>query len=617
MPSVGFFGAALGGLGGSAIGSAVVTLYLADQQYQSQLAKAKGQTEAATLSMGQRVKALGPAFAVAGAAAAVGIGVQAVKAFNESEAAIAQTNAVLKSTKGIAGVTATEVTKLAIQMQNLTTFSDEEVRSAENLLLTFTNIGHNIFPETTKAVLDMSTALGQDLKSSSIQLGKALNDPIKGITALRRVGVNFNEATQETINSLVEEGKLLEAQKIILKEVATEFGGAAQAQAKTFAGQMKQLGNELNNVLEELGRFIVSMVRGLLPVLKLVTPVLGFAARNAGLFLAAFAAFATVRWIIPFLAALTVKIQTLAGASLTAQIATTEFMAALGALGAPLTVLIGLTVGLGVAYSRLESAQEEAVRGLTDLGVEAKVATERVNEAAEGLKGVDVRATRLRATLGQLAVEEERNQEIAAGWAARQKFAAFQMEHLGDETTKTGGKISRFANLSKEALATFRTDVKADFAGAVNSMTGFSAKWAFTANQFRRQIDRMREKSKTLKDDLNNFAQLKGIPERFQAWLLTQGPDAIHAFVRNSEAGRSAIISDWRAIEGNVRSNKTAIDRVTDALRNVKSALNEIDGRRVNFNIHAAYSWSGSAGPGPFNDAVTNAVVNAIFKEGS
>jgi len=30
----------------------------------------------------------------------------------------------------------------------------------------------------------MSTAMGQDLKSSAIQLGKALNDPIQGVAAL-------------------------------------------------------------------------------------------------------------------------------------------------------------------------------------------------------------------------------------------------------------------------------------------------------------------------------------------------------------------------------------------------------------------------------------------------
>jgi hypothetical protein len=204
------------------------------------------------------------------AGAVVAVGVKSVQAFNEAQAAIAQTNAVLKSTQGVAGVTASEVTALSTEMQQLTTYSDEEVRSAQNLLLTFTKISGDVFPDTTKVILDMSTALGQDLKSSTIQVGKAMQDPIKGITALRRVGVNFNQVQQDIISSLVEEGKLFEAQQMILKELKTEFGGSAQAAAKTFGGQMKQLGNEVNDLMEVLGELIVILGKALLPVIRVV-----------------------------------------------------------------------------------------------------------------------------------------------------------------------------------------------------------------------------------------------------------------------------------------------------------------------------------------------------------
>lgn len=160
---------------------------------------ADDRASAAVKNFGNNVEGIGgkakKAFKAVGIAAAavttavVGFGVASVKAFSEAEDGIAQTNAVLKSTKGVAGVTAKAVDDLASSLQSVTKFSDEEVRSAENLLLTFTKIGKDIFPEVTKTVLDMSTALGQDLKSSSVQLGKALQDPVLGITALRRVGV--------------------------------------------------------------------------------------------------------------------------------------------------------------------------------------------------------------------------------------------------------------------------------------------------------------------------------------------------------------------------------------------------------------------------------------------
>jgi len=100
---------------------------------------------------------------------------------------------------------------MADSLQRVTTFDDEAITGAQSLLLTFTKIGRDVFPEATRTVLDMSQALGQDLKSSSIQLGKALNDPITGITSLTRVGVTFTAEQKKLIESLVKTGQVAEA----------------------------------------------------------------------------------------------------------------------------------------------------------------------------------------------------------------------------------------------------------------------------------------------------------------------------------------------------------------------------------------------------------------------
>lgn len=171
----------------------------------------------------------------------------------EQEKALAQLNATLKSTGGAAGLTADDLTKLATGMQDLTTFGDEAVLSAEALLLTFTKIGGDIFPQATETILDMSTALGQDLKSSAVQLGKALQDPVLGITALRRVGVNFSDAQKDVIKRLVETGKLAEAQKLILQELQVEFGGSARAARDTLGGALQALGNAWGDLFELQG----------------------------------------------------------------------------------------------------------------------------------------------------------------------------------------------------------------------------------------------------------------------------------------------------------------------------------------------------------------------------
>lgn len=188
-------------------------------------------------------------------AGVVAFGVKSVQAFRESEQVMAQTQAVLKSTGYAAGVTTGEITRLAKELQKSSKFTDEEVQSAQNLLLTFTKIGKDVFPDATKTVVDMSAALGQDLKSSSIQLGKALNDPIQGVNALKRVGVSFNDQQLQQIETLVKSGKQLEAQKLILKELQVEFGGSAKA-ASDAAGPMERIKDVWSDSQEVIGGLI-------------------------------------------------------------------------------------------------------------------------------------------------------------------------------------------------------------------------------------------------------------------------------------------------------------------------------------------------------------------------
>ena len=184
-------------------------------------------------------------------------------AYAVQQAADTQLASVLKSTGGAAGITYDEVKNLADQMQELTGVSNEVVQGAQNVLLTFTNIGKDVFPSATETVLNMSQALGQDLKSSSIQLGKALQDPIMGVTALRRVGVNFSAAQQDVIKNLVETGKTAEAQKLILKELETEFGDSAAAARQTLGGSLKALSAIQGDLQEELGSQLAPAVYGI------------------------------------------------------------------------------------------------------------------------------------------------------------------------------------------------------------------------------------------------------------------------------------------------------------------------------------------------------------------
>ena len=171
----------------------------------------------------------------------------------EAEQNVAQLEAVLRSTGGAAGITSDMALELADSLANLTTYEDDAVLAAENMLLTFTSISKEVFPDATKIILDMSTALGQDLKSSAIQVGKALQDPILGVTVLRRVGVNFSNAQVDIIKNMVESNDLMGAQKFILEELQREFEGSAEAAADTFGGALTQLKNKWLDFQETIG----------------------------------------------------------------------------------------------------------------------------------------------------------------------------------------------------------------------------------------------------------------------------------------------------------------------------------------------------------------------------
>jgi hypothetical protein len=188
-------------------------------------------------------KGVGTATKVAGAAIAAGLGVAlkgAIDEAREAAKATAQTNAVIKSTGGVAKVTAKELGSLSNALSNKAGIDDEAIQSAGNLLLTFKDVrdevgkNNDIFSQALPLITDMSVAMGQDLKSSTVQVGKALNDPIKGMTALSRVGVTFSQGQKDLIKTLVESGDKMGAQKIILKELRSEFEGSAAAQADPF-----------------------------------------------------------------------------------------------------------------------------------------------------------------------------------------------------------------------------------------------------------------------------------------------------------------------------------------------------------------------------------------------
>ena len=232
-------------------GKSFAQITSAAKDYERQLKKTtKTQSE-----FGKTIRTLGAGFA---ARELVRFGKESIDLAREQSRVEAQLATAIQSTGGAAGLSSRELRNLASSLQSTTNFGDEATIAAEALLLTFTNIGRDVFPDTVKAVQDVSTAMGQDLNQSAIQVGKALNDPVEGLSALRRVGIQFSDAQEAQIKNFVEINDLASAQGIILAELNRQFGGSAEA-AREADGGIIALGNSFGDLQEQIGFLLLDL----------------------------------------------------------------------------------------------------------------------------------------------------------------------------------------------------------------------------------------------------------------------------------------------------------------------------------------------------------------------
>lgn len=193
---------------------------------------------------------------------------KSVDMFNESAQASAQLDATLRSTANAANLNRDALDKQSEALMKKSLFDDDAITSSQSLLATFTKVKDTIYMDAIPAIVDMSTKLGGDLQGTTLQVGKALNDPIKGIAALSRAGVSFTESQKATIKSMVAMNDVAGAQKLILQELQTEFGGSALAASQVGTGPMVVLKNEFNNVREEIGGMVMALIIDLKPALQ-------------------------------------------------------------------------------------------------------------------------------------------------------------------------------------------------------------------------------------------------------------------------------------------------------------------------------------------------------------
>ena len=241
------------------LGDLVVGIGANTKKLDEELGKAQRRLK----SFGKNTKELGKSLSIGITAPLAIMGATSVRAFQVQAKAIAQVEAGLKSTGSQAGFTSKQLQAMAKDLQSKTLFGDETIlKDATAQLLTFTNISGEQFARTQQAALDLATRLDGDLKGASIQLGKALNDPVANLSALSESGIQFSDEQKAVIKSMAETGRLAEAQTIILDELNKQYGGSAEAAAKADGG-FTQLANSFGDLQEAIGAQLIPILRPL------------------------------------------------------------------------------------------------------------------------------------------------------------------------------------------------------------------------------------------------------------------------------------------------------------------------------------------------------------------
>lgn len=231
-------------------------------ELQKQLDALKNNVKSSSKEMSDSFKAVTAGFLTADlikttARAVADFFIKAVGDARNAAVTFAQVEQAVQQTGGAAGYSAKELQSTAKALEDIVAVDADDILQNITLqLLTFTNIQGEAFKRAQEAALDLSAVLGTDLKGQTIQLAKALEDPVRGITALSRAGVTFTDEQKDLIQSLVESGDLFSAQTVILDEINAKYGGQAKIIAESDGGY-KKLNVTLGNITKSIGEDLI------------------------------------------------------------------------------------------------------------------------------------------------------------------------------------------------------------------------------------------------------------------------------------------------------------------------------------------------------------------------
>lgn len=179
---------------------------------------------------------------VQGGRAVIDIFGQGIEAAQAQEDALNQLNVALKASGQFSQAASQDLQDFASGLQATTKFADDAIVETSALIQNLAHLDRDGLKQATQAALDLATALGIDLRSAALLVGKAAEGEVG---ALKRYGLEIKTGATDS-----------ETFANALRKINQQFGGASQAAVNTFSGSLAQLENTYDDLLETIGQTI-------------------------------------------------------------------------------------------------------------------------------------------------------------------------------------------------------------------------------------------------------------------------------------------------------------------------------------------------------------------------
>lgn len=235
------------------------------QSAMSKVPKETNKVRGSLISLGDLITGgliTGGLFALVSSAKA--FGTAAISEFTQAETALSKIKAQLEATGNVSGLTAEKLKSLATKIEiNVGIDGDQVLNDVTSNLLKFVRVQGEVFERAQTNAVDLAQVMGGDLAGATNLLGKALDNPVKGITLLAKSGIGLSEATQKQIKDAVKANDIYKAQGIILTEVEGRVKGVSSAVQNSELKNIREFTVNWNNFKETVGGVLVEITNGL------------------------------------------------------------------------------------------------------------------------------------------------------------------------------------------------------------------------------------------------------------------------------------------------------------------------------------------------------------------